>query len=157
MCHDEDRPGTVRADLPVQNYENTLTRLKSLHFLLVTQSLFSGRVGSFKSKLCVFQTGDLWVRFPRPALLLFPPVRSQHRLGAKLGQGATSAQLRALPLRGRQAGRQGFTAHQGANENQYGQGIMCPDLTGHETQSASHFSPPCSALPSIQAVLTLSI
>lgn len=38
------------------------------------------------------------------------------------------------------AGRQGFTAHWGANEKQYSQTIIYPDLTCNETKSASHFA-----------------
>lgn len=98
---------------------------------------------SAQENFCGFETSDLRVLFPHLLFLVFPPVQSQHCLCAKLGQGATSAQLEALPC---MAGRQGFTAHQGANEKQYGQGIMYPDLTSHETQSANHFSPVlCSA------------
>lgn len=36
--------------------------------------------------------------------------------------------------------RQGSASHHGANEKQYGQAIMCSSLTGHEMQSARHFS-----------------
>lgn len=36
--------------------------------------------------------------------------------------------------------RQGSASHHGANEKQYGRAIMCSSLTGHEMQSARHFS-----------------
>lgn len=92
---------------------------------------------------------------PRPSFFVFPPVQSQHRFGANAG--AEVPQLRAPATHGRQAGGRGITAHQGANEKQYGQGIMHLDLTGHETQSASHFSPQLGFLLPVQAVPTLPI
>lgn len=52
-----------------------------------------------------FQLVMFWVLFLCPSFHVPPPVQSQHRLGAQLGQGATSAQLRGFAVHGRQTGR----------------------------------------------------